>query len=58
MPVKYLLHKSRQFRQIPLWQRIIILFLVIAMPLFFAFVRMTGVQRTVDTKMPAVERNS
>lgn len=49
----HLIRKFNQSKQAPLWKWIVILFLVIAMPLFFALVRTDQIQQVLGNPQPA-----
>jgi hypothetical protein len=57
MPIKYLMRKSHQFKQIPLWQQMVVIFLVVAMPLFFSFARKSQLQNALMATPPAPQQN-
>lgn len=44
--------KFHESRQAPLWKWAIVIFIMIAMPLFFSFVRTTQIQQTLDNQAP------
>lgn len=46
----HLIRKFNESKQVPLWKWIVIIFLVIAMPLFFAFARTTKIQQVFGSQ--------
>ena len=46
----HLARKFKESKQAPLWKWIVIIFLIIAMPLFFAFVRMEQIQQVLGNQ--------
>lgn len=49
----HLIQKFNKSKQAPLWKWIVIIFLVIAMPLFFAFVRTIQIQQIFGNQQQA-----
>ncbi len=48
----HIIRKFHESKQAPLWKWIVVIFLVVAMPLFFAFVRTTQIQQVLSTEQP------
>jgi hypothetical protein len=46
--------KTTKKKRIPLWQGLIIILIIIAMPLFFSFARDTQLQQTINQEAPSV----
>lgn len=46
----HLIRKYNESKRAPLWKRIIVIFLVIAIPLFYAFVRTTQIQQVLGNQ--------
>lgn len=44
----HLIRKFQDAKSAPLWKWIIVIFIVIAMPLFFSFVNMMQTQQAID----------
>jgi hypothetical protein len=59
--MKFKHHLARAYHQskkVPLWKWIVIIAIVIAMPLFFSFVRTTQVQQVFGNQQPIQQGNS
>ena len=53
----HLARKFNESKQAPLWKWIVIIFLIIAMPLFFALVRMSQIQQVLGNQEQMPQRN-
>ena len=53
----HLIRKYHESKKAPLWKWIVIIFLVIAMPLFFALVGTTQIQQVFGTQDEVQEGN-
>jgi hypothetical protein len=50
MKIKHhLIRKFHESKQAPLWKWAVVIFLIIAMPMFFLFVRTTEIQQVLDS---------
>lgn len=50
---KLKMHAKAYYQKMSLWKKIVALFLIIAMPLFFSFYRTTQLQNTIANTSPA-----
>lgn len=56
MKMKYLSRNPHKSKKTPLWKWLVIIFLVIAMPLFFSFVRNVQIQNALTSNPPESQK--
>jgi len=52
----HIVRKFRDSAQAPLWKWVVVIFIIVAMPLFFTFVRTTQIQQVVQEENNAQEQ--
>ncbi len=55
---KLKMHAKAYYQKMPLWKKLVALFLIFAMPLFFSFYRVKQLQNTINETTPATNENS
>lgn len=53
----HIIRKFNDAKQAPLWKWILIIFLIIAMPLFFSYARTSQMQQVIEEQAMAPEGN-
>ena len=55
---KFKMHAKAYYQKMPLWKKIVALFLIFAMPLFFSFYRVNQLQNTIYATSPTTNENN